>query len=414
MAEQLKFFDAYLGVVRDHSKDTAPIGMTELGSGEEIELTNAEARFKGPRVISQTQAGDKTNVQMAFNSRKEMNDWIAAQEANGNDLQIMAPPKWESYHPGPVHKQLKFGGTEEGMRAVGYIAQTFLAHSFPDTARRAELKAFKDYTLDNVGSGFVWWDFEPPNDLPPNKFEFGHRIVVGLNMDDGTAYARISFFSTLHFAMLFGTVPVTASRSVITDINPLAKSPPKDIETWSEDAAKCPVAKPDALTAGLSEAIKSGKAEACLKDLVRRMIEFERRAAAQKILDQVAGAAALPDTERSKLFADIVAQDRQRVLNLIRTLAVKCRQEANNPVLLKFADFLDESCEADPTAPSGLTQAATAALDTACDALAKQMHTDFKAGCLDLDRVELLIGDGAGMGVAGSALQAKFVERFPP
>jgi len=29
-------------------------------------------------------------------------------------------------------------------------------------------------------------------------------VIVGLNGEDGTAYARISFFSTLNFAILLG------------------------------------------------------------------------------------------------------------------------------------------------------------------------------------------------------------------
>ena len=54
-----------------------------------------------------------------------------------------------------------------GLRSIGYIAQMFLAHSFPEIVRRPELQAIKNYTLHNVGTGFVWWDFEPPANLPP-------------------------------------------------------------------------------------------------------------------------------------------------------------------------------------------------------------------------------------------------------
>lgn len=104
----------------------------------------------------------------------------------------------------------------------------------------------------------MWWDFDPADDLTENKFLFGHRVIVGLNKDDGTAYARISFFSTLNFAILFGPVPFEASRSVITDIDPLAKSPPDDILSWAEDSPKGAVLKPDNLSASLAEAISSG------------------------------------------------------------------------------------------------------------------------------------------------------------
>ena len=78
---------------------------------------------------------------------------------------------------------------------------------------------------------------------------FGHRVIVGLNGEDGTVYARISFFSTLNFAVLLGTVTPEASRAVITDIDPLAKSPPDDIVAWTEHAAVGAVSKPDVVGA---------------------------------------------------------------------------------------------------------------------------------------------------------------------
>jgi hypothetical protein len=42
--------------------------------------------------------------------------------------------------------KISLGGTEEGLRAIGYIAQTFLAHCLPEIARLPELQAFKDYS----------------------------------------------------------------------------------------------------------------------------------------------------------------------------------------------------------------------------------------------------------------------------
>jgi hypothetical protein len=101
---------------------------------------------------------------------------------------------------------------------------------------------------------------------------FGHRVIVGLNKEDGTAYARLSLFSALNFAVLFGTVPVEASQSVITDIDPLAKSPPNDIFSWTEGAAKSAVSKPENLSASLADAISSGKAQARISDLMRRIV----------------------------------------------------------------------------------------------------------------------------------------------
>jgi hypothetical protein len=258
--------------------------MTDVACGREIEITNSQIRFIGHRMISHEAVGETTVAEMSFNSAKEAEEWALEQKAKGIDVQLIEQGQKTRYHVGTAHAQIKLGGDKEGLRAIGYVAQTFLAHSFPNIARALELQGIKDYTLKNVGSGFVWWDFDPPDDLPPNKFPFGHRVIVGLNKNDGTAYARISFFSTLNFAVLFGPVPFEASGSVITDIDPLAKSPPNDLFSWTEGAAKGVVSKSDDMSASLAEAISSGKTQERINDLMRRIVDFERQTAAKEIM----------------------------------------------------------------------------------------------------------------------------------
>jgi hypothetical protein len=247
ISAQLALFNALIGVVGDHASETKPIAMNDLASGREVELSNSRIRFKDPQVISQEAEGNTIVMKMAFSSRKEAKEWVLEQKAKGFDVQVTGQGQRIQYNVGTTHARITLGGNEEGLRAIGYIAQTFLAHFFPDVARLPELQGIRDYTLKNVGSGFVWWDFETPDNLPVNKFPFGHRVIVGLNKEDGTAYARLSLFSTLNFSVLFGTVPVKASQSVITDIDPLAKSPPNDVFSWNEGTAKGAVSKPENL-----------------------------------------------------------------------------------------------------------------------------------------------------------------------
>jgi hypothetical protein len=181
--------------------------MTDVASGQEIELKGGQVRFKDPRIRLEKTADGESVTEMGFSSEKEAEDWVREQRAKGVDVKIVGKGK-ARYHLGTAQKQLVLGGNEEGLRAIGYIAQTFLAHCFPDIARLPALQGIKDYTLNNVGTGFVWWDFEDPAKLRANAFPFGHRVIVGLNSDDGTVYARISFFSTLNFAILLGTLPL--------------------------------------------------------------------------------------------------------------------------------------------------------------------------------------------------------------
>jgi hypothetical protein len=410
---QLALFNAHIGVVGDHASETKPVTMTDVASGREIELTNSQIRFKGPQIISQETAGKTVVAEMSFNSTKEAEEWVLEQKAKGFDVQLAEEGEKTRYRVGTAHAQIRLGGDKEGLRAIGYIAQTFLAHSFPDIGRAPDLQGIQDYTLKNVGSGFVWWDFDPPDDLPTNKFPFGHRVIVGVNKDDGTAYARISFFSTLNFAVRFGPVPFEASRSVITDIDPLAKALPNDILSWTEDAAKGAVSKPNDLSASLAEAISSGKAQERINDLMRRIVDFEREAAAKEIIDRIVGAAMLSEADRDKLFADIVSSKTQRVFRLMRYVADDFRGRASTPVERTLSELLDKAVALDPASANGLTDEAGKSLAIACEALKKQMIEDFKAGILNQDRTEMLIGGGPGAYAVGNAIFQPIIMSFP-
>jgi len=413
ISEQLAFFNAQLGVVGDHADEPTSVTMTDVASGQEVEMKSGQVRFKSPRTRSETTADGQAVTEMTFGNQKEAEDWVREQQVKGVEVKVISKTWKARYHRGTAHKQVKLGGDEEGLRAIGYIVQTFLAHAFPDIARLPALQGIKDYTLNNVGTGFVWWDFEPPAHLPPNTFTLGHRVIVGLNSEDGTVYARISFFSTLNFAILLGTVPLEASRTIITDIDPLAKSPPNDIVTWTEEAAMGAVCRPDTLSASLAEAIRTGRAEAQISELMRRISDFVRRSAAADIMRRVAGAAILPDAERDAVFADIVSAEAQRVLNLICYVAKDLKRRASNAVENAMATFMEQATTLDPAAENGLSEEASRSLAVACEALAKQMSEDCKAGSLDQDRMEMLIGGGPGAAVVGTALAEKFALRFP-
>ncbi len=413
ISAQLALFNALIGVVGDHASETKPIAMNDLASGREVELSNSRIRFKDPKVISQEAEGNTIVMKMAFSSRKEAKEWVLEQKAKGFDVQVTGQGQRIQYHVGTTHARITLGGNEEGLRAIGYIAQTFLAHFFPDVARLPELQGIRDYTLKNVGSGFVWWNFETPDDLPVNKFPFGHRVIVGLNKEDGTAYARLSLFSTLNFSVLFGTVPVKASQSVITDIDPLAKSPPNDVFSWNEGTAKGAVSKPENLSASLAEAISSGNAQARINDLMQRIVEFERQTAARAILRKIAGTASLTEVDRDKLFSNIVSSEAQRVFRLMRYIADEYKSKATKPEERLICDLLDRVVALDPRSANGLTEEASRSLVIACEALKKQMSEDFKAGILDQDRMEMLIGGGPGAYIVGTAILQPIIMTFP-
>jgi hypothetical protein len=250
------------------------------------------ADIRNPRISVESQTDEEIVAKGRFASRKDAKDWIAEKQAAGVEFSRSEIGKSQQYFPGTGKIELLFG-TREGLQAVGYLAQTYLAHYFPDIARTAELDDFKRYTLESVGDDRVWWDFDPQPWLGNNAFDFGHRVIVGLDSSRKVVYARISLFSTLNFSTVLGRYDGEASRSVITDIDPLAEHPPNDIAERRLDTAVATVTAPNHKTASLSEAIRTGKAGAAFVDLLKRIEDRNRRICAETILEQIAGAGAM-------------------------------------------------------------------------------------------------------------------------
>jgi hypothetical protein len=413
ISQQLAFFNAWLGVVGDHADGPTSVTMTDVASGRELELSGGEVRFKDPLFLSETSADGQTTVALGFSSWKDATEWVRQQKKKGVDVRFTGEQLKRRYQAGTMHKGVLLGGTEEGLRAIGYIAQTFLAHEFPDEARLPAFQGIKDYTLKNIGADFVWWDFDPSTHLPPNAFPFGHRVIVGFDSVNGTAYARISLFSALNFAILLGNLTCGMSRAVIIDIDPLAMSPPKEIVKSKQDGAAGTVRRLDTATAGLAEAIRTGCAQTQIDELMRRITEFRQQKEMDAILDRIGDVATLPDAERDALFANIVAAEAQRILNLMDHVAADCKRRASNPAEHALAAFLQQCVVRDPMAVHGLSEEADRALAIASEALAKQMSADCKAGRLDRERLAMLIGGGPGAYLVAAALTEKFALQFP-
>lgn len=411
ISDQLAFFNAYLGVVGDHADAPTRAAMTDVETGAEVELEQGRVRFKDPLVRPQRAKDGSESTNIAFATRKAAEEWKARQKAASADVTIVGEARKVRYFPGLQLKSIKLGGDADGLRAIGYIGQTFFAHAFPEEARRGEMQVFKDYTLEGVGADLVWWEFDYA-DTRANAFAFGHRVVVGLDAGSGRAYCRISLFSTLEFAMILAHLPVEASRAVVTDIDPLAKSPPNDIIVTQEASAWGVVAIPTDTKGALSAAVSTGAAQRSLEALMRRLIDHERQNAALKIADKVKTAISLGAGDRENLFAGIADEEAQRVLSLMGHAADDLSQRASSPLEIELARFMRAAVERDANFDNGLTANATEMLGYACQALAKQMHADYSAGALQAPRIVELFGTGVGAHIVATALSEIFITRL--
>lgn len=446
LGSQVDVFNAHLGVVLDHSKEIKSVVSKDKETGQELILSAEKNRFKEPRVLSQEPFENGVLQHMAFPDRKSMNDWIAEQKAQGNDVNPLQKAEERQYFLGEVQHQRTFGGPC-GLGAVAYITQTFMAQAFPDLARSGDVKAFLDYTqaIASVarnkggcggaepaqpdprlaqaqhdlgialaawgGKEPVWWDFDPQPDSTPNAFEFGHRVTVGVDASDGQIFGRFSLFSSINFGMCFGTAskPI-ASRTVTIDIDPLAEHPPDDINKTESALASARVAWPTTPTAGLAAAISGKTQEAIFSDLIRRMEEHSLRKAAKKMHTELALFSSLSSVEADELLCRVVDRQAQRVWNLVNYVIPNFKPHLPKGTGVVIGPLLDMLIARDPNSPNGLSDTASAILETAKSALIAQMRADIKAGVLDERRIEELLGEGPGAAVVGELVLATIME----
>ena len=408
LAGQLNAINALLGVRPDHSN-----GPTRLISENPVDqhnyvVTRQKIELASPRVLKDMEMPDGTHqVQATFSSQQQLQGWLREQRVAGNQVKVVGPQaSGYGVFAEPYTLQLIFGGPD-GLRAIGYVALTFLARHFPGIARQRGLRAFKDFVLGATNAQLVWWDFDSPScDLPEQRFRFGHRVVIGLSASRQEVYARVSFFSTLNFAARLGPATVNEDRTVIVDIDPLADRPPYDIHETKRQGTLAPVTRPESLTAGLSDAIHQGRAEERFKLLLDNIFSWLLDQTAGELLPQINAARSFAAPMRQQRVREVLAGQEQRVFNLILHAVKGLKaQFLANPAIAAVAPSLDLLIESDPNSPMGITQAASCALELGMMAVTAHICQQLDVGEMDLPQIRSLLGEGVGAAIAaGPAL----------
>lgn len=357
LANQLDVFNAHLGVINDHSKEVKSVLTKDAHTGQPLKLSAKESKFTKPRVISQQKSGNGVLMNMAFPDRQSINSWIDEQKAKGLDVVIQEKGKEMPYLLDTVHHQRHFGGSC-GLGSVAYVTQTFLAQSFPELARSPDVAAFIAYTqaiakvahsggcknsvdgqsnekltearkeLERAlsswdGEAPIWWDFDPQPNTTPNVFAFGHRVTVGVDASDGQIFGRFSLFSSLHFAMCFGTASAAiTSKAVTIDIDPLAEHPPNDINRHESTSVIPRVTRPASPTADLAAAIVDEAQEVVFSELIKRMEDHALAKLAREIYARFSAGTDMTSMDGQNLICRVVDEQSQRVWNLTKELLI--------------------------------------------------------------------------------------------
>lgn len=411
LSSQLEAINALLGVRPDHSSEPRRYEMTNPSDGQRYEISASEVALSEPRVLKDEVVEGMRQIQMAFPNERAIQDWIATQRAAGYDVQVAGRrERGRGFFTQPYKVELKLGGID-GLRAIAYVALTFLAHYFPQAARAAELQPFKDFVLGATDEQPVWWDFTAlPASVPSKAFRFGHRIVIGMSASQQEAFARIFLFSTLAFSADFGSVPVESDETVIVDIDPHADHPPDDINEIREKRLVIELEKPSSLTDSLRQTIESGDAQARFSRLLKEISDWQLQATVEDLLPKLKETIAVAQYQRFPAVKALLGGQQQRVVNLMLHVVGGLRNQLEaNAVTAPLSAALDGLVKGDVNSPTGLTQTALCALELATSALADEICKDLSDGKLDADRLSLLLSGGPGAAIVGAAVLRPFM-----
>jgi hypothetical protein len=402
LSDQLNAINAWLGVRPDHSEEPTRLVTKNPVDAHDYVVMGEKIELARPRVLKDMEMPDGTrHVEVMFTSQQQYQDWLAEQHAAGNQSKVVGLTSGYGVFNEPCPLRLILGGPK-GLRAVGYVALTFLAHYFPSIARQRGLKAFKNFVLGVTDSELVWWDFDPPSgDLPEQRFRFGHRLVIGLSASRQEAYARVSFFSTLNFAACLGPARVDKDRTIIVDIDPLAERPPSDIHETKSEKPLALVERPVSLTAGLAAETREGKAEERFNMLLHNIFSFRLDQKAAELLPKINAARSLDASMRRHRVREVLAGQEQRVLNLISHVVSGYKaQLLTSPATAAIAPSLDLLIAGDPTSPTGVTQATSYVLELGIAALTAHICRQLELDDMDLPQMRSLLGEGRGAVIA--------------
>ncbi|WP_057380183.1 hypothetical protein [Pseudomonas aeruginosa] len=449
IAGQLDFLNAYLGVRPDHANQPKTAYGEHTLTGETVSISAKEIRFTEPRVISRTPIGEGEKLHLGFPNQQSVKQFTKKMEDEGYEWIPLSKPSTRPYITGSIHHKRKFGGAC-GLGAIAYMTQTFFAQEFPEVARSGALSDFINYTqaiakvaalggceqqpeereeLTEARSALMaalkpfgdtapaWWDFSPSASTRANKFEFGHRVTVGIDGSDGQIYGRVVLFSALTFAMRLGTAPQgSATREVTVDIDPLAEHPPLDIDKHQVLSAPGRVQVPEHATEGLANALANGTQQRAFGDLLARLEEHQLLKLAHTMSKTFAPCAALSPLEARALIEKELDSQPQQIWRMVTCVVDGLKEKMAKGNLATITPMLDGLIAHDVQSVSGLSQQAEVTLALAKAALVAQIEEDCAAGLLNEVRVAELMGRGPGLHVVGQAVLAPVLQVFgePP
>ena len=414
LLNSLDIFNAIIGVIPDRQKEIRPTVVTGKGA-EQYQLSKDTIKIAPPRSLSETPELVGKQVMLKFADQKQRNKWICDQKEAGFSVEFESTDQakrqiiTESLH---TQKQL---GDESFMRALLYLALTFLAHKYPEMARSSGLARARDIIAkDGSVENRVLW--EPPSTMEQlfaNPFTYGHTVAIGSIANTNKIGALISFFGAFHFSIDLGELTGGDYPTCITThIDPLAKSPPNDIQEIQDKEKTLIVSTSDESRRYLHE-LRTGTATSS----VISVFQSAGRAALLKTcealrLELFALKTAPPSMRLSRIMVLLDPHD-QLIFNLMKEVIQDFSQSTTDiPTLIH--DVLKFYITANDDAPRGIDCNSEAALHIVKASIADTILTHINDDTLDKETLANLLGGGVGQAIALRTLTDIIANILPP
>lgn len=413
LLESMDIINAKLGVIPDRHDEVRPAPAIAQ-NGERFLITKGSANIAPPLHLDKTPELVGREAQLRFANMEQARQWAAQQERAGYKVTLGKPSEVKTeFVARPLNAVRMFGG-EHFMRAVVYLAVTFLAHAFPDLARSQSLAAAR-VLIENDGpvGDRVWWELpEVAAQRSPNPFDVGHSVVIAPDRDGRRVVALISFYNAFHFGVDLGelTGADSLTQRFTTHIDPMARRPPNDIqESW--DDGQFLVLSTREVAQEHIRLLATGQVPNPLGPVLKAADEAERKHAATALLPQLLAVANLTGYEREGRLNEVLATQQQRILNLMVEFVTSLQQKKSFPALVHaiFGSFI----ALDENAPRGISFLSEAALVYATHALGVRIEEHLESGTLDVPALAQLLGGSEGFGIVAGALNELFQQTLP-
>lgn len=404
LSTQLKAINALLAVRPDHS-DKPTFFVFDAEDGNNYSMSGSSIEYAQPKILDDTINGEIRNCTIRFSNQQQLDKWTEKQRAAGVSFNIQSIDKGNRYFTEQLPIKIILGGAE-GLRAIGYVALTFLAHDFPEIVRQASLSDFKSFVQGDGPDEFVWWENdEVLSALPSNPYQFGHTIAVCVSADRGEAFARISLFSTLNFSIHFGRVISDSNKAVVTFIDPLAECPPDDSQKETLDQLPFEVSRPENLSAKLGEMIKNGEAQRRFKVLFDKIFRLRDEEEFKPIYDYIVGLDASGADILDDGVKQVVDKQGQRVFILMQTIVKGFKAKfAADKFCEPLIPVLEGFVSPDANSENGISSDSNRVLELCKVAISQAVKDELSKGSLTFDGFSMLLGGGPGAAVVGKVL----------